>query len=148
MVTHFAFDFGAGYERRYRVDDHDVDGARPQKYVCDFERLLTGVGLRHEQVFNLNPKTAGIVDVERMFGVDEGGDAAGLLNFSNGMKRQRRLTTRLRAVDLDYATAGIPADPEGNIDTRRATREVRDLMIDGIVGHRDDRTFPELLFDR
>jgi hypothetical protein len=48
--------------------------------------------------------------------VDEGGNAAGLLAFSDGVKGERGLTARLRAVDFDDASAGVAADAEGHVE--------------------------------
>ena len=50
---------------------------------ADFERLLAGVGLRDQQVVDIDAELAGIDRIERVFGVDEGADAALLLGFSD-----------------------------------------------------------------
>src|SRR5690606_28984073 len=47
-VSHFSADLSLGHERRYGVDDDEVDRAGPDEHVCDLERLLTGIGLRDE----------------------------------------------------------------------------------------------------
>ena len=62
-----------------RVDDDDVDGAGADQRVRDLEGLLAGVGLRDQQLVGVHAERLGVVRVERVLGVDEGGDAAGPL---------------------------------------------------------------------
>ena len=71
----------------------------------DLERLLAVVGLRDEQVLELDPQLARVLRVERVFGVDERGHAAGLLRLRDDLQRQRRLARRFRPEDLDDAAA-------------------------------------------
>ena len=53
-VAHLAFDLGLGRERGDRVDDDDVDRARAHQHVGDLERLLAGVGLRDQQLVDVD----------------------------------------------------------------------------------------------
>ena len=53
-VAHLAFDLGLRRERRDRVDDDDVDGARAHQHVGDLERLLARVGLRDQQIVDVH----------------------------------------------------------------------------------------------
>ena len=48
-VPHFAFDFGFRSQRRDRVDDNDIDGARADQHVRDFECLLARIRLRDQE---------------------------------------------------------------------------------------------------
>ena len=52
--AHLAFDFGARHERGDRVDDDDVDAVRADEHFDDLERLLAVVGLRDEQVVEVD----------------------------------------------------------------------------------------------
>ena len=104
-VAHLALDLGLRHERGDGVDDDEVDGAGAHEHVGDLERLLTGVGLRHEELVDVDTELLGVVGVERVLRVDECRDAALLLHIGDGVQRQRRLTRGLRAVDLDDATA-------------------------------------------
>ena len=52
--AHLAFDFGARHERRDRVDDDDVDAVRADEHFDDLERLLAVVGLRDQQVVEVD----------------------------------------------------------------------------------------------
>ena len=56
------------------VDDDHVDGARADQRIGDFKRLLAGVGLRNEQVVEVHAEFVGVVGIERVLGVDEGGE--------------------------------------------------------------------------
>ena len=66
------------------------------------------------------PRRLGVVGVERVLGVDEGGDAAGRLGAGDGVQRERGLARGLRAVDLDDAAARQAADAEGHVEGDRA----------------------------
>ena len=89
---------------------------------ADLERLLAGVGLGDEEPLGVDADGAGVGDVERVLGVDERGDAAGLLRFGDGVERERRLAARLGAVDLDDAAARVAADAERVVERERAGR--------------------------
>ena len=60
-----------GRQRRDRVDDEHVDRAGAHQRIGDLERLLAGVGLRDQQVLDLDAELLGIGRIERMLGVDE-----------------------------------------------------------------------------
>ena len=59
--------------------------------IGDFERLLAGIGLGNHKIVDIDAELAGIAGVKRMFGIDEGADAAALLRFGDGLERQCRL---------------------------------------------------------
>ena len=75
-IAHFAFDFGVGHQRRNRVDHHDVDAAGAHQHFHDFERLLAVVGLRDQQIVDVDAQLLGVLGVERVFGIDERRHAA------------------------------------------------------------------------
>ena len=110
-VAHLAFDFGLGHQGRHRVDHDEVDRAGTHQDLDDLERLLAGVGLRDQQVLDVDAQLLGVVDVEGVLGVDVGGDAARLLDVGGEVEAERGLAGRLRAVDLGDAAAGNAADP-------------------------------------
>ena len=86
-----------GVSAATRVDDDDVDGARAHERVGDLERLLAGVGLRDQQVLDLDAELLGVARVERVLGVDEGADAALLLGLGDDVQRERRLARAIPA---------------------------------------------------
>ena len=119
-VAHLPFELGPRHEGRDRVDDDDVDGIAAHQHLGDLEGLLSEVGLRDEQVVDVDTQPAGVLRVECVLGVDEGGYAALLLRLADGGQRQCRLARRLRAVDLDDTPAREAADADGGIDGDRS----------------------------
>ena len=57
-IAHIAFDLGAGHQRGDRVDHDDVDGVRAHQRLADLERLLAGIGLRDEQIIDIDAAAA------------------------------------------------------------------------------------------
>src|SRR3954468_710781 len=145
--THLALDFGARHQRGHRVDNDDVDPAGPHQDLDDLQRLFAVIGLRDEQVLEIHAQLARVLCVERMFGVYERGDAAGLLRLRNHLQRQRRLARRLRSEDLDHAAARHTADPERVIEAHGAGRDGGDLRDDVFPAEAHDRPLAELLFN-
>ena len=116
------------------------------EHVGDLERLLTRVGLRHEQGVDVDAELLGVLGVERVLGVDERGDAAGALGVGDGVQRERGLSGGLRAVDLDDAAAGQPADAERDIERDGAGGD----HLDGgafVAAEAHDRALAELAVD-
>ncbi len=105
-VAHFALDFGLGHQRRHRVDDDEVHRAGTHQDFHDLERLLAGVRLGDQQVVDVHAELLGVLDIERMLGVDVGGDSAGLLDVGGHVETEGRLAGRLGAVDLGDAARG------------------------------------------
>ena len=146
-VAHLAFDFGARRQRRDRVDDENVDRAGAHQRIGDFERLLAGIRLRDQKVFEIDAELAGIDRIERMFGIDEGADAALLLGFGDRLQRQRRLARAFRSVDFDDAALRQAADAERDIEAERAGRNGFDLDDAVVRAEFHDRALAERPFD-
>ena len=108
--------------------------------------LLSGVGLRDEELVDVDAQLAGVLGVERVLGVDERRDAAGALRVGDRVQGQRRLTRRLRSVDLDDAAARETADAERDIEGDRAGGH----DLDGsalVAAEAHHRALPELPVD-
>ena len=118
-VAHLALDFGARHQRRHRVDHDDVDRVGAHQHLDDLERLLAVVGLRHQQVVDVDPELLGVFRVERVFGVDERRHAAGPLRLGDHLQRERGLARRFRPEHLDDAAAREAADAQGVVDADR-----------------------------
>jgi hypothetical protein len=58
-VTHLALDLRLGGQGRDRVDDDDVDRAGAHQHVRDLQRLLAGVGLRDQQLVDVDAERLG-----------------------------------------------------------------------------------------
>ena len=115
-VAHLAFDFGLGHERGHRVDDDDVDAVGADQHLDDLERLLAVVGLRDQQVVEVDAELLRVCGVERVLGVDERRHAAALLGLGDDLQGERRLARGLRPEDLDDAAARAAADAERVVD--------------------------------
>ena len=53
-VPHLAFQLGLGDKRRHRIDHDDVHGAGTDQDFGDLQGLLAGVGLRDQQVVEVD----------------------------------------------------------------------------------------------
>ena len=145
-VPHLALDLGPGHQRGDRVDDDHVDRAGADQHVGDFQRLLAGVGLGDEQPVGVHPELLGVLRVERVLGVDEGGDPAGLLCVGGRVQRHGGLPAALRPVDLDDPAAGYAADAERDVQRDRPGRDHLD-RCPGLVTEPHDRAPAELPLD-
>ena len=143
LIAHLALDFGARRERRDRIDHQHVDRAGAHQRVGDLQRLLAGVGLRDQQVVEIDAELAGIAGVERVLGVDEAADAAGLLRLGDDVQRERRLARGFRPVDLDDAAARQAADAERDVEAERAGRHGGDVDRRLVLAEAHDRALAE-----
>jgi hypothetical protein len=145
-LMNLAFELGLGHQGGDRVDHHHVDGVAAHQHLGDFQRLLAVVGLRDQEVIDVDAELSRVLGVERVLGVDEGADAAPLLGLADGRQRQGGLTRRLRAVDLDDAAAREAADADRVVDGDRAAGD----RFDGhglALTEAHDRSLAELAFD-
>ena len=146
-IAHLALDLGARRQRGDRIDHQNVDGAGAHQRVADLESLLAGVGLRDQQVLQVDPQLAGIDRVQRMLGVDEGADAALALRLGHRMERQRGLAGALRTVDLDDAAARQAADAERDVQAQGAGGHGGDLHHLLVLPEPHDRALAEGALD-
>ena len=107
--------------------DDEVDGAGGDQLVGDLQRLLAVVGLRDQQLLGADAQLAGVADVQRVLGVDEGADAAGALGLGDRVQGQRGLPRRLGAVDLDDPAARQTAHAERHVEADGAGGDDVDL---------------------
>src|SRR5688572_10206138 len=119
-VAHVAFDLRARHERGDRIDHHDVDGAGTYQDLTDLHRLLTRIRLRHEEIVDIHAQLLRIVGVERVLGIDVCGHAAGTLSVGDHVQAERRLATRLGAVDLGNPPARNSANSDCRVEVYRA----------------------------
>ncbi len=121
-VADLAFDFGPGHQRRHRVDHDHVDTVGAHEGFRNVERLLAKVRLADEQFVQVHPERAGVLRVEGMFRVDEGGDATGGLGIRHHLQREGRLAAGFRPVDFHDAAARDAPDAKGPIERDRSGR--------------------------
>ena len=129
------------------VDNDDVDGAAAHKCIDDVECLLARIWLGDQEIIDVDAELGGIDRVERVLGIDEGRDAAVLLCFGDHVQRDRRLTGRLRAVDLDDAAARDTAYTEGDVERQDARRDDLDVHVCLGIAEAHNRTLAEVLLD-
>ncbi len=146
-IAHLAFDLRFRRQRRNRVDDDDIDGTGTHQHVGNLERLLTRVGLRNQQLVDIDAELLGIDRVERMLGIDKGGRAALLLRLGNDLQRQRGLARGLRPVDLHHSAPWEAANAQCNVEADRTRGDGLDVPGRLGVPHAHDRALAELFFD-
>ena len=147
-VAHVALDLGLRHQRRDRVDHDDVERAGADQGLGDLQRLLAGVRLRDQQLFQVDAEASGVDRIEGMLGVDDRRQPAHLLGLGDDVQRQRRLARRLRTVDLDDPAARDAADPERQIERDASGRDGIDLhRVDLTRLHLHDRALAELALD-
>ena len=95
----------------------------------------------------MHAELARVDRIERMFGVDEGADAAVLLRFGDGVQRQRGLAGGFRPVDLDHTAARQAADAQGDVEAERTRRNGLDFRGRLVLAKPHDRAFAEGALD-
>ncbi len=145
-VAHVAFELRTGNQRRYRVDDHNVEGSGANQHVHDLQCLLAGIGLRDQQLVHVDTQRFGVPGIERVLRVDEGGNTAISLCLGHDVERQGGFTAGFGTVDLDHPAARNPSDTKGEVDGQRTGRDGGVLLCGG-GAELHDRAFAELALD-
>src|SRR3989442_7939128 len=146
-IAHIAVELGLGHQRSDGVDRDDVHRIRAHQRLGDLERLLAGVGLRDQQLVDVDAELPGVRGIKRVLGIDERGDAAQALRFGDDVQRQRRLAGRFRPVDLADASTRQAADAERGIETERARGNDPDLLERAGGAEPHDSALTELPLD-
>jgi hypothetical protein len=71
--------------------------------------------LADQQFVDVDAKAFGVFGIERVFGVDEGGNTALGLRVGDGVERQGCFTRRFRSINFGDATAGQAPHSERNV---------------------------------
>ena len=83
-VAHLALDLGLGHQGGHRVDDDDVDGVRLRTSISAISSACSPLsGCETSRLSMSTPSFLRVLGVERVLGVDEGGDAAALLGLGD-----------------------------------------------------------------
>ena len=80
------FALGAWHERSNRIDDDNVDCSASNQDFGNFQGLLAAVGLRDEEIFNVDAELARIIGVEGVLRVHEGRRSAKFLGFGENVQ--------------------------------------------------------------
>ena len=146
-IAHLAFQFGAWHERSNRIDDDNVDCSASNQDFGNFQGLLAAVGLRDEEIFNVDAELARIIGVEGVLRVHEGRRSAKFLRFGDNVQRQSCLAAGFRSEDFDDTASWKSADAESRIQRKRPRRDriQRGTAINAAEPH--DGPFAELFLN-
>ena len=97
------------------IYNHDFNCSASHERLGYLESLLAVIRLRYKKRIYIYPERLGIHGIESMLGINECGLAAFALHLGDYMKRNRRLTGRLRAEYLDNPSFGYSAYSEREI---------------------------------
>ena len=145
-VAHLALDLGPRHQSRHRVDHEHVQRAAADQHLGDLKRLLAVVGLRQQQLVDVDADSLRVGGVHGVLGVDERGQSALSLGLRDHVVAERGLARRLGAEHLDHATARQAADAEPEIEREGSGRDRVDVDV-GRLAHLHDRALAELALD-
>ena len=91
LVAHLPLELHARGERGDRVDRDHVDRTGAHKHVGDLQRLLAIVGLRYEQLVDVDADPLRVERIHRVLCIDERAHAAELLRLGEYVIDHRRL---------------------------------------------------------
>ena len=145
-IAHLPLDLGLGDEGGDRVDHDDVQRPRPDEHVGDLQGLLAGIRLGDDERVGVHAELLGVLGVQGVLGVDEGGDAPVALGVRHGVEGDGGLPRGLGAVDFHDASARQAADAQGDVEGRGPRGDDLDFGLDA-VAQAHDRAFAELAID-
>ncbi len=105
------------------------------------------VGLRNQQVVDVDAEFLGVAGIERVLGVDKGGQAARRLRLGDDLQGDGGLAGGLGAEDLGDAAAGNAAHAESRVEADGAGGDDGDGQQRLVRPEPDDRPFSKLFFD-
>ena len=85
-ITHIAFNFSPWGEGCDGVDNNNINRARAHNHVANLESLLSGIWLRDQQIFGVNPKVFSIYRIKRVLCIDKGAGPPRLLGFGDHLQ--------------------------------------------------------------
>ena len=117
-VAHFAVEFSLRNQRRHRVHHQHVDRPGADQRARDLQRLLAVIGLRNQQIVDIDARAFGIDRVEGVLDVDKCRHPALLLRFGDDLQRDGGFAGRFRAEDFADPAARKAADSRARRPTR------------------------------
>ena len=123
----FAFQFGFGYEGGHRIDHDDVNSAGAGEGFADGQSFFAAIGLRDEQIVQVDSQFTGVARVHRVLGIDKGRRAAAGLGIGDDMQHYRGFAGRLGSEDFHDSAPGQAADSQGQIQGHGAGGDHFDL---------------------
>ena len=137
--AHFAFEFRLRHERGDGVNHDHVERVRARERFANGQRLFAGIRLRHEQVIQIHAEFFGVAGIQRVFGVNERREAAGLLRVGDDVQHQRGFAGGFRAENFHDAPARNAADAEREVNRQAAGRDDLDFHLRPRVAEAHDR---------
>ena len=101
---------------------------------------------KNEEVIHIHTQVLGVVAVEGVLCIDEGGNTTGLLCLGNGVDSQRGLTRRLGAEDLDDTSLRVTTHTKSHIKRYRTGRDDRNV-VHFVAVHAHNRAFAKVFLD-
>ncbi len=145
-VTHFAFNFGLRHQCRHGINNHHIHRAGTHQHVSNFQCLLTGVRLGHDQVIHVHAQLLGIVRVQGVLCIHKGTGSAFLLRLGDHAQGQGGLTRGFRAIDFHDTPFRQTTNTKSNIQPQGAGGNGRHALALAIA-HAHHGTFTKLTFD-
>ena len=125
-LAHFTFEFRLRHQRRHRIHHHDVHAARADQRFRNFQRLLSVIRLRHQQVVHVHAQFPRVHRIERVLRVNERRLPAELLRFGDHVQRQRRFAAGLRPINFDDAPAREAAHAQRRVQRQASAGNYAD----------------------
>src|SRR5690606_20832695 len=101
----------------------------------------------NEQIGQIDAELGSVLDIQRVFGVDEGAGAAQLLHFGDDLQGERGLARGFGTVDFDDAAARQAAYAQRDVQPQRPGGHDLDVVFDSIVAVAHDRALAKLFFN-
>ena len=139
-IAHFTFNFRFGNEGGHRVHHNHVGGIRTHQQFADLKRLLTGIRLGDQHLFNVDTDTPCPCGIQRMFGINERHHTASLLGFGRNGQSKRGLTTGFWPEHFNDAPLGHTSTTQGQVQAQGA-RPDSGRCGEAIPLEAHDRTF-------
>ena len=146
-VSHVAVDLRLGNQCCHGVHYNNIHSPGANHGLCDFQSLLAVIRLRNVQIINIHAYVLCIDRVKRMLRVNKSGNSAPFLDFRDHMKRNCRLTTGFRTINLHDSSLGDASQSERNIQTQRACWDRLDIHLCRRITELHDRALPVLLLN-
>ena len=145
-VADLAFQLRFRDESGDRIEHNHVERIRTHERLADAERFFTRARLRDEQIVEVHAQPPGVLRIERVFDVDEGGEAAALLRLRDHREGKRGFAGRFRPENFHHSAARKSTHAQRAIDQDVAGRD--DIDIDNrIITQAHDRPVAVIFSD-
>ena len=141
-ISHLSINLCLGYQSSHGIYNHDINGARTNHSLCNLQCLLSIIGLRNIQIIYIYTNILCIYGIQGMLRINKAGNSSPLLYLRNHMEGNRRLTARLRSIDLNHSPLRYSAQSQRNIQAERPCRNCLYIHILARVPKLHNRALP------